>query len=232
MVSVRPGDIQSLRGQEDIVQFFRDCLGYRINIVERDDILSDLPGRPRDLLESLHQICDYRQDGTRFAVFHAELNAPSLRRTDFRTVLEPFYRRYPQGNYLFIFTLEKPYERLTFASPRRIQDPRDPAKVRLYLRTLTVERDYPYRTDLEILDAIRADGETSPEAIWQKHLEAFNVERVTEKFFRDYREVFGFQLGSRLCASAPEPHYVPLLYPAQGLVGRRPPFPAPFLGGL
>ncbi len=190
MIPVRPDDIRSLRGREDIIQLFRDRLGYKISSVEQIDIVSDLPDKPKNLLEGLHQICDYQQDGARFGVFHAKLNALSLRRTDFRTILEPFYRRYPQGEYLFIFTLGEPYKRLTFASPLRIKDPRDSTKVRLYLRTLTVERDHPYRTDMEVLSAIHTEGEISPEGIWEKHREAFNVERVTEKFFRDYREVF------------------------------------------
>jgi len=190
MISIKPENIHRLKTRGNLIRFFHDHLAYRVDLIPRDDVLRDLPRKAQELTRSMHQFCDYRSDGQQFCVFHIELNAERFRRTDFRTVLEPFYRRYPGGDYLFVFTLRGPYEQLAFASPRRILDPRNPDKVRLHLRTLTVEREYPYRTDLEILSAIHTQGEEEPGRIWQKHLEAFDVERVTKRFFEDYRLVF------------------------------------------
>jgi len=53
-----------------------------------------------------------------------------------------------------------------------------------------VQREVPYRTDLEVLSRIRADDTRDPDEIWRRHEEAFSVQRVTEQFFRDYSEIF------------------------------------------
>jgi len=130
-------------------------------------------------------------------VFHVELRHSTIRRTDVRRFLEAFYRHYPQGNNLFVFSAGGNFDELHFVSPLRILDPRDPHnphKVRLWLRILPVRRERPYRTDLETLNHIRADG-LSAEAVWRRHEEAFSVQRVSEQFFRDYQQVFGLLEG-------------------------------------
>ena len=63
-------------------------------------------------------------------------------------------------------------------------------KPRLKITKLYIERDEPYYTALEILSNIAYEGETSWREIKRKWQEAFNVERVTEKFFEDYKTVF------------------------------------------
>lgn len=190
MISIKPENICELKTKKKLIQFFHGHLDYQIDLIPRDDVLGDLPVKARGLARTMDQLCDYRSDGQRFCVFHIDLNADRFRRTDFRTILEPFYRRYPEGCYLFVFTLGEPYEQLAFVSPRRIWDPRNPGKVRLHLRTLIVEREHPYRTDLEVLSAIHTQGEEEPGRIWQKHVDAFDVERVTKRFFEDYKSVF------------------------------------------
>ena len=46
--------------------------------------------------------------------------------------------------------------------------------------------DQPYRTDLEALNRIQTDALQTPEQIFERHQEAFSIQRVAEQFFRDY----------------------------------------------
>lgn len=187
---------------------FFSALGYRTltsPLPQSVEQVFERANRARSLIESMQLITHY-QNGGDFRIFHIQLKTPSLRRTDFRTILEPFYRRHPGGEYLFVFSLHDPFEELAFVSPRRLLDPRDPTKARLYLRTLTVNREQPYRTDIEVLSSISLEGEEDSTTIWQKHLEAFDVERVTKRFFEDYRIVFA-DLQNRLFKASDDPKW-------------------------
>jgi hypothetical protein len=115
-----------------------------------------------------------------------------MRRTDFRTILEPFYRRYPQGNYLFLFTSD--WNEIAFVSPQRVAI--EPGKTKLRLRILLIDRKTIYHTDLEVLKNIAIlPAEQRADIIWQKHLEAFDVERVTKEFFEAYKFALEFIKG-------------------------------------
>jgi len=185
---------QALSGYRDVHggrEFF-SALGYpTIEPLPFD--LEPLPQGAREPVKSCHQLVHLEGGSpSEFRVFHVELRHSTIRRTDVRRFLEAFYRHYPQGNNLFVFSAGGNFDELHFVSLLRILDPRDhhnPYKVRLWLRILPVRRERPYRTDLETLNHIRADG-LSAEAVWRRHEEAFSVQRVSEQFFRDYRHVF------------------------------------------
>jgi len=173
--------------------FFRH-LGYSVMREPLPFEITELPNVARQTVRSLQLIAHF-ENSIPFRIFHAELNHPSIRRTDIRRFLEAFYRRYPNGENLFVFSPEGCRADLAFVSPRRLllerrDSPEDFSKVRLWLRILQVRRDQPYRTDLEVLDCIRADGLHDPQEIWERHERAFSIQRVTEQFFQDYRQVF------------------------------------------
>ena len=190
---------QALSGYRDVHggrEFF-SALGYpTIEPLPFD--LEPLPQGAREPVKSCHQLVHLEGGSpSEFRVFHVELRHSTIRRTDVRRFLEAFYRHYPQGNNLFVFSAGGNFDELHFVSPLRILDPRDhhnPYKVRLWLRILPVRRERPYRTDLETLNHIRADG-LSAEEVWRRHEEAFSVQRVSEQFFRDYQQVFGLLEG-------------------------------------
>jgi len=170
-----------------------------------------LPEGAKKLFDSFYLVSDYREPQYQtplFRIYHVELKTETLRRTDFRRILEPFYRHYPQGNCLFVFTLsQKPYREIAFVSPQRLlvrtrKDEED--RVTIRLRTLRVLREEPYRTDLEILSEI-AEPPSEPHAIWQKHEAAFNIERVTERFFGEYRNALDAMIEMLQRCSKPEP---------------------------
>jgi hypothetical protein len=144
----------------------------------------DLPQSAQKLLKELQIISDYDQ---KFQIYFGKTT--SMRRTDFRTILEPFYRQYPQINTLFIFT--ENWDEIAFISPERVAI--EPKKVKPRLRILFIDPKNVYHTDLEILKNISISArEQTPDIIWKKHLEAFNVERVTSDFFEAYKNALKF----------------------------------------
>ena len=164
--------------------------------------LDSLPEGARKGVASAHELV-HLENSSLFRIFHIKLNHTSIRRTDIRRFLEAFYRHQPQGENLFVFSPTDGFDDLAFVSPRRLPDPRDPRKVRLWLRILQVQREKPYRTDLEVLSRIQAHDVHDPHEVWRRHEEAFSVQRVTEQFFRDYSEVFS-RIQARLKETHPE----------------------------
>ncbi|MGB9723879.1 MAG: hypothetical protein ACPL7G_08300 [Chloroflexia bacterium] len=171
------------------VRFFRR-LGYPAQEVPIPWDVAGFPKGAQDLVRNFWLIAQIPKP-LPFRVYHVETASDRLRRTDIRRILEAFHRQQPQGNGLFVFSTGQPWEQVTFVSPLRLLPAqRDPARVRLWLRFLEVRPAEPYRTDLEVLSGIRIEPGTDSETVWQRHQEAFSVQRVTERFFQDYREAF------------------------------------------
>ncbi len=159
-------------------------LGYRTNPKALHIPSFDLPESAQKKIKEFHIIADYDQ---KFQIYFVK--TASMRRTDFRNILEPFYRHYPQINSLFIFT--ENWDELAFVSPERVAT--EPKKVKLLLRILFIDPQNIYHTDIEVLNSISISSEEQkPEIIWQKHSEAFNVERVTKEFFEAYKSALEF----------------------------------------
>lgn len=178
-------ELEKVDSSEQLAGLFTD-LGYKTLDVAYSAEQLELPGRACELLSSgITLVSDYRSDGSVFRIWHAELT--KLTRTDFRTILQPYYRRYPHQT-LFVFTGSR-YSNLCFVSPQRVPGP-EIGQFKLRLRVLKVDREHVYHTDREVVEAIRlVDLVPTPDQIWQRHLEAFNVQRVTDRFFDDYKKV-------------------------------------------
>jgi hypothetical protein len=80
------------------------------------------------------------------------------------------------------------YENITFVLPdyERVET----GKHKLRISKLVVDKDDLYYTDLETLVDIAFEGETSWRDLWKKWRQAFDVEKVTERFFLDYQGTF------------------------------------------
>ncbi|MCX7839546.1 MAG: hypothetical protein N2559_08855, partial [Anaerolineae bacterium] len=194
----------TFRSRESIIEFLR-AWNYRVQPTPFD-LPPDFPPRARELIGNLELLASY--DGEfPFQIFLVELNVPRavkrVRKTDLRTILDPFYRRYPQGDYLFICALTD-YASVAFVSPKRIRDYRMPTAegrealsavsglpsvvgIKTQLRILTIDPGHLYHTDEWVLEQIRlASDEQDAKTIWDKHLTAFDVERVTKRFYENY----------------------------------------------
>ncbi|WP_333784768.1 DNA methyltransferase, partial [Thermocrinis sp.] len=176
-------DISESKSISAISELFKQ-MGYKAKVIPLDKTQYELPPRANELIQEFSLICDYHKQ---FQVYFVK--TPSMRRTDFRTIIEPFYRRFPHVNTLFIFTND--FSELAFVSPFRI--PFDTTKIKILLRTLYLDPSSPYHTDLEVLEMIRINpNEQIPDIIWQKHKTAFDVERVTKEFFEAYKNALNF----------------------------------------
>lgn len=98
------------------------------------------------------------------------------------------------GNHLLVFAVPDAasggdFERLTFVSTERLGEG---AQLRVKLRKLIVERRHPTRHDLDTLNriALALAAPDDATAAYKAQGEAFNVERITNEFYRGYSKLF------------------------------------------
>lgn len=109
-----------------------------------------------------------------------------------RGVAQAWTRRHP-GEHLLVFTAndapsKNKIEHLAFVNTRRLGEG---AQVRIKLHKLLVERSNPTRHDLDTLNRIALPTQgISAEQLYQIHCEAFNIERLTNNFYREYARRF------------------------------------------
>ncbi len=113
-----------------------------------------------------------------------------------RSVTNTFDKQYIQ--YLLIFTID--YNEITFVFPDK--EKVETGKHKLKLIKLNVDKEdiktkKAYYSVIETLANLRYENKTTWRDVWRKWKKAFSVERVTEAFFDDYKEVF-FKLKSEL----------------------------------
>ena len=124
------------------------------------------------------------------------LETTTLAPSFIRSVTNTFDRQYIQ--YLLIFTTD--YNEITFVFPDK--EKVGVGKHKLKLIKLNVDKD-DIRTKkvrysvIETLANLRYENKATWREIWKNWKKAFSVERVTEAFFDNYKEVF-FKLRSEL----------------------------------
>jgi adenine-specific DNA-methyltransferase len=85
------------------------------------------------------------------------------------------------GNYLIVATQD--YRRMVFANPRR-----EAGTVKL--RKLVVDTSHPTRHDLDVLEGLALRPGANPDQIFAAQCAAFDVEKVTDRFYREYAGLF------------------------------------------
>lgn len=85
------------------------------------------------------------------------------------------------GNYLIVATQD--YRRVVFANPRR-----EAGTVKI--RKLVVDTSHATRHDLDVLEGLALRQGANPEAIFAAQCAAFDVEKVTDRFYREYAGLF------------------------------------------
>ncbi|MEW6215080.1 MAG: DNA methyltransferase [Nitrospirota bacterium] len=170
-----------LKGRDSISSLaaFINSLGYKAEakLLYIPDF--GFPDSVKKVLEDFYILSDYEK---RFQIYFVKI--PALTRTNYRNIIESFNSRFPQVNTLFVFT--KDWSEIAFVNPERIA--LEVGKAKLKLKTLTIDREYIYHTDQEVIENIRITPlEQHPDIIYEKHKNAFNVERVTKEFFNAYK---------------------------------------------
>lgn len=179
MWRIKPEDLVCLTQPQGVKEFVAK-LGYKVNPLPRDREVS-LTDRAKALLAGeVIEISRQTSSLPPFIFLHIPLQSEKFRRTELRTIINCFFSPSPQFGYLFFFTSQKSQD-VAIVCPKILLKDHKPV---FSLRTLLLNPHQPYRTDLEILNQIVLDGEPS----WERIDEAFDVERVTEKFFREFQE--------------------------------------------
>ncbi|MCS7272610.1 MAG: BREX-1 system adenine-specific DNA-methyltransferase PglX [Fimbriimonadales bacterium] len=141
----------------------------------------ELPAGAREPLREAFLL--YNDNALR--IYHLHLH--NSQRGKLRRLLEALQRRYPQYECLFTArAADSP--NLLFIHPCPVL--KDDARLTLAIRTLEVQPDNPTRTDLETLLALQTTPTEDPSARIERIREAFSVEKVTEKFYQDFRRLF------------------------------------------
>ena len=164
-----------------------------------------------------------------FHVIYTHLNSDRLLLTTERRIISQLLNDHPYA--LFIFSNNE-QSHWHFVNVKYDTD--DPKKRRLF-RRITISPYEKLRTASEriaMLDLARISpllATIPPLEIQTSHEKSFDVEAVTNQFFKDYKSVFqnlqhdlaaqteGPSMGARFRPAVPQPLHVPLLYPAQGM---------------
>ena len=155
-----------------------------------EEDFNDLPERTKDITNRITQLATHNSSGLEFHLWHINLNTPRIRRTDIRTVVEPLLSRYPH-HFLFVFTCGKPpFNEIAFVSPyrTRIREKETKKHIRIVVRTLLVDPRHPYFTDLQVLEQASVKPDLSGDEVWERHKTAFSVHRITDQFYKDFRD--------------------------------------------
>lgn len=115
---------------------------------------------------------------------HVHFEVRDLHAATLRRVTEQFLKR--PGEYLLTFATPA-FDRLVFVKPRREGEG---DKSALKLGKLTIQPSRPTQHDLSVLREIATTPHASPLEAHQKQIKAFNVERVTRRFFEEYKRLF------------------------------------------
>lgn len=166
---------------EAVYQLFAS-LGYKVldSHLKTNPSVYNLPDKEAQLVEKIFAIANYDR---RFQILLFKLKEDSKEAV--RTIPEKILREvdYP----FIIFTPD--YKTYTFALVEKVRE--GPGQFKRKLTRLIVDRSQPYHTDKEILESLLLpEVVVNPVDIYKVFQSAFSVEKVTKKFFTEYREVF------------------------------------------
>ncbi|MBC1191062.1 Eco57I restriction-modification methylase domain-containing protein [Microcystis aeruginosa CS-558/01A06] len=173
--------LSSLRGLDSLKKLFWSELNY-----ERENQTLSRRNWPDKAVEALAEDPILLASGGKdFQVIYARLNSKQLLLNLERLVVTQLLKNHPYT--LFVFS-DFHQERWHFINVK--YDVKQ--EKRQVLRRITVGAGEQLRTATERLSLLDLDNisSESPLAIQERHDEAFDVEKVTKKFFEQYRSVF------------------------------------------
>ena len=193
--SVTLTDLRSCESPHDVFELFRK-LRYPVEPEVDVSVESDeLPGALRDGIVARYPLAIIV--GTRPGDPRLDVTLFVLRRTDkagpmaLARGIAQLWPRHFAGNHLLVFAIQSgtgEFERLIFVNARRMGDG---ATIRIKLHKLIVERVRPTRHDADTLNRISPPSPTtSADDLYRIQCEAFDVERLTDEFYREYARRF------------------------------------------
>jgi hypothetical protein len=177
------GFIPKIASADDIYRLFQ-LLKYPDDKLfdssyKRDISEFEFKKEEREKIKAIYTVFSYEKD---LPIFLMETTTTS--HTFLKYVTKVLADRYLR----FLLIVTSDYENITFILPdyERVET----GKHKLRISKLVLDKDDLYYTDLETIAQIAFEGEESWRDLWKKWRQAFDVEKVTERFFLDYQETF------------------------------------------
>ncbi len=173
--------VTGLKSAEEVYQLFQD-LGYPVLDTSYTRSVSKIIEN-KDIASKIHTIYQVAFIDERLPIFL--IASKHTQRSFIRQLVSQLSKKYS----MFLLIVTANWKEYHFIIPEKIR--KGPGEFQLKITQLVIDRENPFRTDLEILlDLQLKEEDKSYREIWQKWRQAFNRERVTEKFFEDYKKVF------------------------------------------
>jgi len=167
-------DIRLCREHQRLLRLF--CkLGYTVESELIALPKAEIGFAPADMqnVRSLYLLAD-QESQLQVVLFELE----TLAQARLRSLAANFLDR--GGHYLLVATDD--YRRVAFINPRW-----EGGKVKI--RKLVVDTAHPTRHDLDVLNGLAVEGQ-DPDALYQAQCAAFDVEAVTNRFYKEYAALF------------------------------------------
>lgn len=175
--------LASVKKSEDIYGLFK-VLNYPKETIFDSSYVKKLKefsfaSEEREKIKSIYTVMSY----DKLNVFLIECN--SLTKPLVRYIANKFAEMYTRC--LLVLTVD--YKEVYVVFPD--YEKKEVGKHKLKTTTLILKRDELYYTDIEIIcNIFLEDQKKTWREIWRLWKDAFNVQKVTEKFFEDYKRVF------------------------------------------
>lgn len=182
-------DLCTMNSADNISNIFK-VLGYNTLQSAQPLAISDLelPARSAEAIWDAYMIADQRRgtDSLQVLLFQlqaAEWESPGLASSRMRSIATSLCKR--PSNFLLLGTRD--YNQLLLVNPRKSFDAQMNLKVGI--RKLLIDRTNPTPYDRDSLEAIAAHN-LDPQALYKAQCEAFDIEKLTQNFYRGYRDLF------------------------------------------
>ncbi len=172
--------IPQISSVDSVYSFFKG-MGYKTLTKDYKTSLSSLGlrSKEKECIDDIYVVSNYDK---RFQVYFIKLKSPSVE--IIRSLSDLFLR----STHFPFLVFSSDFVNFSFVLVEKIR--KDVGEFKRKLVKLNIDKDNLYHTDLEVLSNIKLEDETRPEDIYKKLREAFSVEKVTDKFFKEYVGVF------------------------------------------
>ena len=173
--------LPTMDAPDKVYQLF-ESLGFKVldSHLKTNPSVYNLPVKEAALVEKIYAVSNYDR---RFQILLFKLKEEN--KEAIRTIPEKILREvdFP----FIIFTPD--FKTYTFTLVEKVRE--GPGEFKRKLTKLVVDSSQPYHTDKEILGSLALSVDTkNPVEVYKMFQSAFSVEKVTKKFFTEYREVF------------------------------------------
>ena len=175
-----PSDISDINSRSGISRVFKKLFYSVEDNLKMPFSELELPGRLREFIQNDGQAIYLLSNYDRlFQIYLFETN--NLYLTPIKNICQSFAKK--QGEYLFLFTTD--YSEIVLVNPQR-----RPGGVELRRLKLNTLRK-PFHTELQVINALALPQvDMNPFDIYDLHCKAFQKERVTDDFYKAYKNVF------------------------------------------